>query len=847
MTSSWSTSEIAGFNIHAVTATIKSCGTDAPLIVISRHIDEANTAELLRAGAADVIRKEHIDTRLGTVVARELAAAAARREARSLQQFNHRLFETSLDLILVTDRRGTFVRANPISQEILGYRPDEMVGHSAEAFIHPADLENTRNEMRQGRLGRLTRRFECRYLHKDGRIVTLDWTGVWAEPEQQHFFIGRDVTERQETARKLRESEGRLALAIEIAQIGLARAPNASLPTQTDAQFNRIYGRLLDTAEMTAGEWLRQMHPEDREQASTQLLTTLRQGGVLRGDFRIRRADTGEERWVRTVMRATDSSSEFFGVHADITDHKRALEEQRRSTEQLNRAQQVANIGSALYDLMTDQVEWSDQTYRIFGLTRGIDTPSLKLLSDMVHPDDRAKFRSGVGLARLDQAQQPVEYRIIRPDGATRLIRRESEIVRDADGNPRQIAGTLQDVTEQRQIEAHLHQAQKMEALGNMTGGMAHDFNNILGVIIGSLGLAAPLVADNDEAVELLKEATDAARSAAELTRRLLAFARQQPLRPGRIDVNELITHVVRLLRRILGENVEIALNLAEDLWPVVADAAQLEASITNLAANARDAMPNGGRLSISTANRYLDAEYAAHHADVAPGYYATIEVTDTGAGMTSEIVQRIFEPFFTTKEPGKGTGLGLSMVFGFIKQSDGHINIYSEPGIGTTFRLYLPRMADAAVQPDSTAPAALHHGRGQTVLLVEDNPQLRRVVSRQLKELGYRALDTDGAQAAIALLEQEPVDLVFSDVVMPGPIDGMALARLVFERWPGVKVLLTSGFPGTRIDERLGVYAARVRLLSKPYNIDELARVVHEALDGSSAAGGKHGQDPGD
>src|SRR6516162_10101189 len=330
-------------------------------------------------------------------------------------------------------------------------------------------------------------------------------------------------------------------------------------------------------------------------------------------------------------------------------------------------------------------------------------------------------------------------------------------------GGHRHFTGILRDLTTQKQeqlertkLEAQLHQAQKMEAIGNLTGGMAHDFNNLLSVVIGNIDLLRDLRKGDSDLNELTREALDAAFRGADLTRRLLAFARQQPLRPQRVDVNALVSGITRLLSRTLGEDVEITLDLSPQLWPVVVDPAQLEASLTNLATNARDAMPDGGSLMVATDNRYLDADYAAQQTEVVPGGYVMIEVSDTGIGMSQEVMARIFEPFFTTKSRDKGTGLGLSMVFGFIKQSGGHISVYSEPGIGTTFRLFLPRMMEDASVDEESSVVPLAHGRGETVLVVEDNAALRRVVTRQLAELGYRVLAAENAVAGLRLMEQQ-------------------------------------------------------------------------------------------
>jgi two-component system CheB/CheR fusion protein len=406
-------------------------------------------------------------------------------------------------------------------------------------------------------------------------------------------------------------------------------------------------------------------------------------------------------------------------------------------------------------------------------------------------------------------------------------------------GGYRHFTGILRDLSaqhreqiERTKLEAQLHQAQKMEAIGNLTGGMAHDFNNMLGVIIGNIDLLRDLKGEDSDIDELTREALDAAFRGADLTRRLLAFARQQPLRPQHVDVNELVSGITRLLRRTIGEDVEISLDLAPELWPVVVDPAQLEASLTNLATNARDAMADGGRLMIVTGNRTLDADYAAQHAEVVPGGYVMLEVSDTGSGMTSEVMHRIFEPFFTTKSRDKGTGLGLSMVFGFIKQSGGHIGVYSEPGIGTTFRLFLPRMSEDVPAVEESGATPLLHGRGESVLVVEDNAALRRVVTRQLGELGYRVLAAENAAAGLELLDRQSIDLLLTDIVMPGGINGRELARRARQRWPGIKIVFTSGFSEARLNGDAGPLAACTPLLSKPYRKEDLASAAREALD---------------
>ena len=395
------------------------------------------------------------------------------------------------------------------------------------------------------------------------------------------------------------------------------------------------------------------------------------------------------------------------------------------------------------------------------------------------------------------------------------------------------------ETAERQKAEALLHQSQKMEALGQLTGGLAHDFNNHLGIIIGNLDLLSDRGDLREDQKELVDDALTAAFHGADLTRRLLAFARRQPLRPARIDVNRLIAEITKLLRRTLGEQIEIRLELDTAIPAIVADPAQLETAIANLANNARDAMPGGGRLTITTALRHLDEDYAADHVEVTPGPYVMIQISDSGTGMAAETLARVFEPFFTTKEPGKGTGLGLSMVFGFIKQSGGHINVYSELGRGTTFRLYLRPDVTVAVDAEQAPPdAAQFRGAGEHILVVEDNAKLRSVLVRQLDDLGYRVTEAENGGAALALLDGESeFDLLLTDVVMPGRLDGFGLALEFTARRPHCKVLLTSGFPGARIGE-LSELKVNLRLLDKPYRKRELALALREILTEPTAIG---------
>jgi PAS domain S-box-containing protein len=389
-------------------------------------------------------------------------------------------------------------------------------------------------------------------------------------------------------------------------------------------------------------------------------------------------------------------------------------------------------------------------------------------------------------------------------------------------GKQRIFSGFITDLTARVKMEHELRQAQKMEAVGQLTGGVAHDFNNLLTVISGNLEMLERRLNTADE-LEILKEAQEATQLGAALANRLLAFGRRQPLRPKPTDVNALVAGLTDLLRRSLGATIEVETRLAGNLPQIMTDPGQIENALLNLAVNARDAMPNGGLLVIESARAVMDADYTAAFPDVVPGSYVTLSVTDTGTGMTPEVRQRAFEPFYTTKGPGAGSGLGLSMVYGFVKQSGGHIQLYSEIGHGTTVRLYLPALeGEGAAEVRSRAPAA-KAAKGEMVLVVEDDSRVRRVSVRRLKELGYRVIEGDSGPAALKILDEQPApDILFTDVVMAGGMTGIDLAREARRRLPRLKVLFTSGYAEPAILKD-GLLTENAGWLGKPYSIGDL------------------------
>jgi PAS domain S-box-containing protein len=428
---------------------------------------------------------------------------------------------------------------------------------------------------------------------------------------------------------------------------------------------------------------------------------------------------------------------------------------------------------------------------------------------------DRRKYERELLLAR-----QKAEH-------ATEELKRLNETLEER---------VAQEVAERMKAEESLRQAQKMEAVGQLTGGIAHDFNNLLTIIVGNIELLQRRLPDGHERLRRAAgHAMDAARRAATLTQRLLAFSRRQPLDPKPIDANKLVAGMSELLRRTLGETVMLETVLAGGLWRTQADPNQLENAIINLAVNARDAMPNGGKLTIETANTRLDEAYVEALAESVPsGQYVLVAVSDTGTGMDKATMERVFEPFFTTKEAGKGTGLGLSQVYGFVRQSSGHVRIYSEPGEGTTIKIYLPRLTGSDEEPAETSPKhpATIEGSGETILVVEDEPALRAYAVEALCDLGYRVLEAADGREALSIVEQHPeIALLFTDVVLTGGMNGRDLANAATRHKPDLPVLYTTGYTPNAIVHH-GRLETGMHLIGKPFTYAELAAKVRWMLD---------------
>jgi PAS domain S-box-containing protein len=507
----------------------------------------------------------------------------------------------------------------------------------------------------------------------------------------------------------------------------------------------------------------------------------------------------------------------------------------REAAERLRLSLEGADLGSWHWDAHSGKLEVNERWLTMLGLDVPTTVPTIDLWHSLVHPEDMPVLERLITdvINRPDGYRFSVEIRARHSDGHyVWILDKGAVFARDAEGRPLRIVGTHMDITDRVTLEEQLQQARRLEAVGKLTGGIAHDFNNLLTVILGNAEWLLQGAAQDPARLEQARMIVEAARKAGELTKRLLAFARKQPLSPEAVNCNHLLREMVPLLRRTLGEHIDIDLRGGDEVLAVSADVAQLENALLNLCINARDAMADGGRLTLETGLVDLDAAQAATLVDVQPGQYVLIAVTDTGCGIAPDVLHRVFEPFYTTKEAGQGTGLGLAMVYGFIRQSGGHVSLSSEPGRGTTVRMYLPREGRHAVAPAAADTSALPMVPGkETVLVVEDDEPVRRLAVSQLRELGYTVLEASNGVEALEIIERGAgIQLLFSDVVMPGGMNGWQLAGTARQRLPDLRVLLTSGY--TEHQQVLLDEGADAQRLRKPYGRAELAQHVRATLD---------------
>ena len=682
---------------------------------------------------------------------------------------------------------------------------------SARGFaIHGAANFTNEFQEAQGRLGPAIAALKDKLRDSPDQLKRL---GSIEEIARQRLAISSEMIEKK----KIGDIDGIHTM--------FASADNRALMPQLNDQFDGMIAaeqHLLDARTATSQRTGTVLISIDLAGASLILLLVV----VLMREGRLLQA---------SLHASEEANQSLEAAVAERTEHLLAAQnEMRLSTSVLENTVHSMAEAVLVIDPKGEIVLSNPAAEKMLRYKPGMNVNNLRALNNVFHVD-------GITPMRLEDFPAPRVLRgeefdeqeiVIRPVNGGNQIHLvvSGRPLREKGGAISGAALVYHDITASRETERKLLESQKLEAIGKLTGGVAHDFNNMLTVITGTTETLVSRLKNQPDLVAVAKLIDDAAERCGELVKHLLAFARKQPLKPHNVDINKAVLDVAKLLRPTLGQQIEIGTVLGKDVKPAHIDPSQLANAVINMAINARDAMPNGGKLLLETANVVLDEAYAAANPDTQAGPYVMLAISDTGEGMKPEVRERAFEPFFTTKQVGQGSGLGLSMVYGFVKQSGGHIRIYSEEGHGTTIRLYLPpaRGAVEAIKADSEAVS----GGSEVILVVEDDPMVRTFVISQLTGLGYKTIAARDGRAAMAVVERgEPFDLLFTDVVMPGGLSGRNLADAVVKLRPGIKVLYTSGYTDNAVVHH-GRLDEGVLLLTKPYRKPQLAKMVRQALD---------------
>ena len=755
------------------------------------------------------------------------------------------IVDSSDDAIVAKDLNSIITAWNAAAERMFGYPAAEAVGKPITLIIPPDLFEEEHGIISRVKAGEKVDHFETVRMTRSGELINVSLTISPIRDSLGRIVgaskVARDVTQQMRTEELLR-------LSTSAAEIGLWNVDHLSGVMFWDDRCKAMFGIAPDVP-VTLDDFYGGVHPDDLE-ATTAAYAAARDPQV-RAFYDVEYRTLGRDgvtRWVAAKGRALFDKSgtcvRSLGTTIDITEKKKAetrLQElnehlERLVEERTNALNRVWQHSRDLFVVLDGHgVIHSISPAAIAILGRSPDEAVGRNLQDYVFPDDVEKAQAVVIAAMGGADLTDFETCLIHADGTPRWISwRTSKEGAYAYAYGRDVTAEKEQAEALRHAEDALRQSQKMEAVGQLTGGIAHDFNNMLAVTMGSLELLNRRIGPEDpRAKRYIEAAVDGAKRAASLTQRLLAFSRQQPLRPETLNVNRLVAGMSDLLRHSIGADIRLETVLAGGLWAVDVDPNQLESVVLNLGVNARDAMPDGGRLTIETQNMRLDSHYAKAHLGVPAGQYVLIAVSDSGTGMAPEVVSRAFDPFFTTKAVGKGTGLGLSQVYGFVKQSGGHIKIYSEPGQGTTIKIYLPRSAGAedAMQHSTFDADAYISEQNETILVVDDEPAVRQFSADALGELGYRVLEAGNAVAALKMLEGHPeIALLFTDIVMPDT-NGRQLADQARGTRPGLKVLYTTGYTRNAVVHN-GIVDEGVELIGKPFTIDELAAKVRDMLD---------------
>ncbi|MCE5271352.1 PAS domain S-box protein [bacterium] len=785
------------------------------------------------------------------------AAAELKQKTEELDMF----FDVSPDLFCIADTEGVIHRLNPAWTKVLGYPVKEMEGQRFIEFVHPEDVGTTLIELRKLGEGKVVSNFINRYRCKEGAYRWVEWRSVPYQ-EKLIFAAARDITDRIESDKRIMETRDRAQKYFDIVAVILLILDSNGRIADLNQTGCRILGHQREN--VLGLDWVDNFVPAEDRDRLREYFRQIMNGrtGFVEYDENTVINSQGQERiiaWHTTQIRGNDGRVAFtLSSGEDITDRKLAEEALLRSERTLESI--LRTIPDIVYRLDPEgKILFINDAVRNYGYT-----PEKMLgrgILEFVHPEDRQRAVHRINERRTrERRTRSLEIRLMQKSGESMDFEVHSEEVTqeqpvfliDAEGlyqaekpNHDSFIGTqgvARDITErkkleqqQRELESMLSHSQKMESVGRLAGGVAHDFNNLLTVIIGSLELAkvsAPKDGITGGTDDSLEDALKAAERARDLTRQLLAFGHKQVLSVKTVGLNEVVLGFTNILSRVIGENirVETFLRAAPDM--VEADISQLEQVLLNLAVNARDAMSGGGILTLETGNVDLDEEYARTHPEAAPGEYVQLAVSDTGCGMDEGLRRRIFEPFFTTKNVGFGTGLGLSMVYGIVKQHGGSIWVYSEVGVGSTFKIYLPRAASGAVAAGGQPRAESRRAEGESVLVVEDDPTVRETLRQLLGHLGYHALIAANVEEAVVLANaNSPLQVLLTDVILQGGT-GRDVLEKVRAIHPEVRPVFMSGYTDDVIAHH-GVLDQGVLFLQKPFNAETLHRKLREALGG--------------
>ena len=788
--------------------------------------------------------RENFTTVFGNITEQKLANAALNESNEKFHQLTDNL--TDAFWIRSPDMNKIYY-ISPAYEQIWGRTLEGNYAHPHAwyEFIVPEDRQNVKEAYKKLMGDSPKMEIEYRIIRPDGERRWVCSRGFQVRDATGEIIrlagITTDITDKKHSDDELGESENRYRTLFEMSpdavgmfdlDMNVLVANSRSAELFGYATVDEMNGK--NAFDLIASENLDRSRDNIRRIFESGYLAPIESMGV--------RADGSQiaVEFSATLIRNSDGSPQaVLGVIRDIAERNLAEQKLRSSEENLAKSQEIAHLGS--WDLIIPEtgnvnegrLRWSDEVYRIFGYAPKQIEVTNDTFFAAVHPDDRALVAAAMAKALAEGGHYRIDHRIIRPDGSERFVHEHSEIIRDKEtGKPVKMVGTVQDITNQKQLGEQLRQSQKMEAVGVLAGGIAHDFNNLLTAINGYSDLTLRKMSPDDPLRLNIEEVRNAGTRAAELTSQLLTFSRKQVLRSAVINLNTVVSNIEKMLRRIIRESIELRAVLDPQLRNVRADPGQIEQVIMNLAINARDAMPTGGTLTIETENVFIDKEYVSQHVSVKPGNFVKMTVTDTGEGMTVQTLDHIFEPFFTTKVVGKGTGLGLSTVYGIITRSGGDINVQSEPGHGTTFKIYLPCVDEVVERPKWLDITDEKYLGTETILLVEDEAIVRRLVGEILKSNGYHILETADGEAALSLCRSytKRIDMLLTDVIMPN-MGGSELRDKVVELLPDIKVLFMSGYTDDSIVHR-EIFDSHIEFVEKPFTPDGLSRKVREVLE---------------